>query len=166
MSLDEQRPVDSSESRVADLRALGLLDPFSMVGADSKFADLVQAVIAQPLVRTIAVTDTDGVLTGIISMRAFYGALVADVYPSAVMADVVSFESALEYGDQMVHPTAGEMMLDADSVSLTDTLHDAFIALHRSGQAGLPVVDDDDRPVGYLDQLAILPLWEQRPQPA
>ena len=162
MGPDEQRPLDSLESRVADLRSRGLLNSFSVVSAGANFEDLVRAVRAQPQVRTVAVTDDDGRLTGIIPMRAFYGAIVADVYPGVVMADVVSFASALNYGDQMVHPTAGEMMLDAESVALTNTLHDAFIALHRSGHAGLPVVDADERPVGYLDLLAILPLWEQR----
>lgn len=165
MGPDEQQPLDTAESQVGDLRARGLLDPFSVVRADAKFEELVRAVEARPQVRTVAVTDNDGGLTGIIPMRVFYGALFADVYPGAAMADVTSFESALQYGDHMVHPNAGEMMLKAESVSITDTLHDAFIALHRSGQAGLPVVDSENRPVGYLDQLAILPLWEQRPQP-
>ena len=148
MRPDEQRPLDSSRSRVVDLRDLGLLEPFSVVSAVAEFEDLVRAVAAQPQVRTVAVTDDDGGLTGIIPMRVFYGALFADVYPGAAMADVTSFESALQYGDHMVHPTAGEIMLEAESVSLTDTLHDAFIALHRSGQAGLPMVDAENRPVG------------------
>ena len=163
MRPEEQRPLDSSESRVADLWARGLLDPFSVVSADAEFEELVRAIQAQPLVRTVAVTDAGGKLAGIVPMRAFYGALVADLYPGVVMADVVSFESALVLGDQMVHPTVGEMMLDAKSVSLTDTLHDAFVALHRSGHAGLPVVDADEQPVGYLDLLGILLLWDQRP---
>lgn len=158
--------LDSSESRVTDLRARGLLDPFSVVSADTRFEELVRAVEAQPHVRTVAVTDTDGRLIGIVPMRTLYGALVADVYPEALMGDVASVGSALDIADHIVHPTAGEIMLDAESVLLTDTLHDAFIALHRSGQAGLPVVDDENRPVGYLDLLAILPLWEQREQPA
>ncbi len=166
MSPDEQRRLDGSESRVADLRARGLLDPFSVVRADAQFEELVRAAAAHPEVRTVSVTDDTGGLTGIISMRVLYGALFADVYPGAAMADVTSFESALQYGDHMVHPNASEIMIEAQSVSLTDTLHDAFIALHRSGQAGLPVVDAANRPVGYLDLLAILPLWEQRPQTA
>ena len=166
MGPDEHQPLDTAKSRVSDLRARGLLDPFSVVRADAKFEELVRAVEPRPQVRTVAVTDDDGGLTGIIPMRVFYGALFADVYPGAAMADVTSFESALQFGDDMVHPNAGEIMLEAESVSLTDTLHDAFIALHRSGQAGLPEVDSENRPVGYLDLLAILPLWEQRPQPA
>lgn len=164
MGPNEQQPLDAAESRVSDLRARGLLDPFSVVRTDARFEELVRAIESRPLVRTVAVTDDDGGLTGIIPMRVFYGALFADVYPGAAMADVTSFESALQFGDHMVHPNAGEIMLEAESVSLTDTLHDAFIALHRSGQAGLPVVDSENRPVGYLDLLAILPLWEQRPQ--
>ena len=64
-------------------------------------------------------------------MRTLYGALVADVYPEALMGDVASVESALDIADHIVHPTAGEIMLAAESVSLSDTLHDAFIALHR-----------------------------------
>ena len=166
MSPNEQRPLHRSESRVADLRSYWPLEPLSVVRADTEFEDLLRIVRAQPQVRTVAVTDDDGRLTGIIPMRALYGALVADVFPGVVMADVVSVESALNYGDRMVHPTASQMMLDGVSVALTDTLHDAFIALHRSGHAGLPVVDADERPVGYLDLLAILPLWEQRPQPS
>lgn len=166
MGPNERQPLDTAASQVSDLGARGLLEPFTVVRANAKFEELVRAVETRPQVRTVAVTNDDGGLTGIIPMRVFYGALFADVYPGAAMADVTSFESALQYGDHMVHPNAGEIMLDAESVSLSDTLHDAFIALHRSGQAGLPVVDDDERPVGYLDLLAILPLWEQRPQPA
>ena len=162
MGPDKQQPLDAASSRVVELQARGLFDPFSVVRADAKFEELVRAAAAHPEVRTVAVTDDDGKLTGIIPMRTLYGALFADVYPGAAMADVTSFESALEYGDHMVHPNAGEIMLEAESVSLTDTLHDAFIALHRSGQAGLPVVDTENRPVGCLDSLAILPLWEQR----
>lgn len=156
--------LDSSESRVADLQARGLLDPFSVVSAATRFGEMVPTVEAQPHVRTVAVTDTDGRLIGVIPMRTLYGALVADVYPEALMGDVASVGSALDIADHIVHPTAGEIMLAAESVSLTDTLHDAFIALHRSGHAGLPVVDSDQRPVGYLDLLAILPLWEQQPK--
>ena len=96
MRPSEERPLDRSKSSVADLQARGLLDPFSVVGTDTEFEELVRAVRAQPQVRTVAVTDDDGRLTGIIPMRAFYGALMADVYPGVVMADVVSFESALQ----------------------------------------------------------------------
>lgn len=163
MSPDEQRPLDSSESRVADLQTRGLLDPFSVVASNAEFEDLVRAVAAQPHVRTVAVTDDDGRLAGIIPVRAFYGALFADVYPEALMGEVGSVGGALDIADHIVHPTAGEIMLASESVALADTLHDAFIALRRSGHTGLPVVDQGKRPVGYLDLLAILPLWEQRP---
>lgn len=162
MRPDDQRPLDSSKSRVADLRAHGLLDPFSAVSASADFSDLVRAAAAHPEVRTVAVTDDDGRLAGIIPMRAFYGALFADVYPEALLGEVASVGGALDIADHIVHPTAGEIMLASESVALTDSLHDAFIALYRSGQTGLPVVDENERPVGYLDLLAILPLWEQR----
>ena len=165
MRPSEQRPLNSLESRVADLRSHGLLEPFSAVSADTEFEELVRAVRAQPQVRTVAVTDDDGRLTGIIPMRAFYSALFVDVYPAAMLGDVASVEEAMDIGDHIVHPTAASIMLDAQSVALTDTLHDAFIALYRSELAGLPVVDADERPVGYLDLLAILPLWEQRELP-
>ncbi len=163
MSPDEQRPLDRLESRVADLQARGLLGPYSAVTADTVFGNLVRAVAAQPHVRTVAVTDGDGRLVGIIPIRAFYGALFADVYPEALMGEVGSVGGALDVADHIVHPTAGEIMLASKSVALADTLHDAFIALRRSGHTGLPVVDQGKRPVGYLDLLAILPLWEQRP---
>ena len=162
MSSDEQQPLDRLKSRVADLQARGLLDRLSVVTADTDFENLVHAVAAQPHVRTVSVTDNDGRLTGIIPIRAFYAALFADVYPEALMGEVGSVGGALEIADHIVHPTAGEIMLPARSVALTDTLHDAFIALRRSGHTGLPVVDENKRPVGYLDLLAILPLWEQR----
>ena len=48
MGPDEQRPLDSLESRVADLRSRGLLNSFSVVSAGANFEDLVRAVRAQP----------------------------------------------------------------------------------------------------------------------
>ncbi len=164
MSARARQPLDASGTQLADLQMRGLLDPFTVVAADTEFADLVRAVEPYPHVRTVAVTDADGKLSGIIPMRAFYAAIFADVYPEALMGEVASIGGVLEAADQIVHPTAGEVMLAAASVAVTDSLHDAFIALYRSGQAGLPVVDAENRPVGYLDLLAILPLWEQRSQ--
>ncbi len=161
MNPSGQSPRGDEAPCVADLRARGLLDPFSAVSLDAGFETVVRAVCAHSNVRTVAVTDQGGALAGMIPLRTFYGALMADVYPEAVIGNVGSVSSAMRVGGQMGHATAREIMLPAQSVALTDTLHDAFIAVHRSGQDGLPVVDAQRCPVGYLDLLAILPLWEQ-----
>ena len=162
MGQAERQPLDALSPLVSDLHARGLLDEFSVVSASTEFRDLAHTAAALPHVRTVAVTNDDGRLTGIIPMQLLYGGLIADVYPGAVLADVVSGSSALQFVGSLAQPAADQIMLESQSVSLTDTLHDAFIAVYRSDLSGLPVVDAESRPVGYLDLMALFPLWAWR----
>jgi CBS domain-containing protein len=161
MSRTAQQPLDSSTSTVRDAYGVWAKDTFTVVQTDSEFRVLVELVRAHREIRVVAVTDAKGLLIGVIPIRTIYDALFADVFPAAALGDVSSVEDAMDVADELVHRTAGELMMDASSLTLDETLHDAFIQLHRDGVSGMTVIDDNGQPIGYLDHMAIVALWDQ-----
>tara|TARA_B100000029_G_scaffold482695_1_gene533063 strand:+ start:1969 stop:2466 length:498 start_codon:yes stop_codon:yes gene_type:complete len=161
MSHDTRQPLNSSSSTVRDAFDVWAKDSFTVVQSDSEFRVLVELVRSHREIRVVAVTDAQGKLVGVIPIRTIYDALFSDVFPAAALGEVSSVEDALDIADELVHRTAGELMVEPSSLSLGETLHDAFIKLHRENVSGMPVVDEDGQPIGYLDHMAIVPLWDQ-----
>jgi CBS domain-containing protein len=161
MSHDTQQPLNSSTSTVRDAFDVWAKDSFTVVQSDSEFRGLVELVRSHREIRVIAVTDAQGVLVGVIPIRTIYDALFSDVFPAAALGEVSSVEDAMDVADELVHRIAGELMVEASALTLDETLHDAFIKLHRESVSGMPVIDEDGQPIGYLDHMAIVPLWDQ-----
>lgn len=161
MSHATQQPLNSSTSTVRDAHEIWAKDTFTVVQSDSEFRVLVELVRPHREIRVVAVTDAKGVLIGVIPILTIYDALFSDVFPAAALGGVSSVEDAMDVADELVHRTAGELMVEASALTLDETLHDAFIKLHRAGVSGMLVMDDNGQPIGYLDHMAIVPLWDQ-----
>lgn len=160
MNPDDKQQLNVSTSTVRD--AFDVLGQHShtVVPSSADFGAMVRLLTPHPEIRLVMVVDDNRMLVGIIPIRTIYDAMFTDIYPAAALGDVASVEEAMDVGDQIVHPTAGELMIEPNSVDLNDTLHDAFIKIHRTGVSCIAVVDNG-KPVGYLDCMAIVPLWEQ-----
>lgn len=162
MSVTEPPPIDPDATTVAELCDRGLCVEPVAVRRDAPFREVVLAVQKQPAVRTVAVVDADGVVVGTVSVRQTCEAMFDDLFPAAALGEVADLQTALQVMDEMQHLTAGELMSEPVVARLTDTVREAFIRLHRAQLTGLPIVDADDRPVGYLDHLNLVPLWLDR----
>lgn len=161
MNLDDEQQLNISTSTVRDgFDVLGQ-HSHTVVPSNANFGAMVRLITPQPEIRLVMVVDDNHTLVGVIPIRTIYEAMFTDVFPAAALGDVTSIEEAMDVGDQIVHPTAGELMVEPNSVDLDDTLHDAFIKIHRTGVSCIAVVDDGT-PVGYLDCMSIVPLWEQQ----
>ncbi len=55
--------------------------------------------------------------------------------------------------------TARDAMTEPISVTMADTLSDAFEKMHHQQLSGLPVIDEAGKVIGYLDQLQVLSVW-------
>jgi CBS domain-containing protein len=132
------------------------------VQQEAPFREILLAVQQRRAVRTVAVLDAEGIVVGTVSVRQTCEAMFDDLFPAAALGEVADLESALEVMDEMRHMTAGELMSGPAVAQLSDTVRDAFICLHRAHLTGLPVVDADGRPVGYLDHLDMVPIWLER----
>jgi CBS domain-containing protein len=81
------------------------------------------------------------------------------IVPEEFLGSIADVEAALEYAQHVAARTARDIMLEPVSIQADETVRTAFERMHHSRLNGLPVVDADNRVVGYLDQLELLLVW-------
>ncbi len=81
--------------------------------------------------------------------------------PEEFLTDIMDRERMEEYARMVKANTAGELMEEPVYVTAKDTIGDAFACMHDHHLAGLPVVDEEMRPTGYLDRLELVRVWLQ-----
>jgi CBS domain-containing protein len=110
-------------------------------------------------VRVVAVVDSDARLVGVIPLRLLLAELFFHVAPEEFISDILKRERIEEIGRMVRAETAGELMQPPLYVTLDDTVKHAFILMHDQDVGGLSIVDDEMRPVGYLDRFQLLEVW-------
>jgi CBS domain-containing protein len=65
----------------------------------------------------------------------------------------------MEYAERLGARTAADVMEPPISLRPDETAREAFRRLNDTGLAGLPVVDEQGRVEGYLDELELLLVW-------
>jgi CBS domain-containing protein len=113
-------------------------------------------------VRTAAVVDAEGRLVGIIPLRLLLDELFFRVVPEEFLSEILEPERVEELGRMVRAEVARELMQPPVFVTLEDTVRDAFIRMHDHELEGLPIVDHEMRPVGYLDRFQLLEVWIRR----
>ena len=122
---------------------------------------LAEALSVHRRVQIAAVVSDAGTLVGIVPLHLFVDQLFLQVAPEEFLTDIMDRERMEEYA-RMVHAgTAGELMKEPVYVTAEDTIGDAFARMHDHHLAGLPVVDEEMRPTGYLDRLELVRVWLQ-----
>ena len=158
--MPEPKPLDVMTTTVADLCDRGLCDEPTAVGPEVTLGEIMEAFKNSPAVRTVAVVDAERKVLGAIPVRRLYEAMFIDVFPVAALGEVDDLESALELAGEVQHSTAAELMVEAQVLRRGDSSNDAFIRIHRARMGGLPIVDDEERLLAYLDHSALMPLWQ------
>ncbi len=113
---------------------------------------------------TIAVVDADGRLAGVIPLRELLDAVFINIVPEDFIAEIIDFDQVVEYTRRMRARTAGDIMRAPISVRMDDTVGDAFERMHRNNLYGLPITDETNRVIGYVDQLELLMVWVRASQ--
>ncbi len=159
-------PLDPQKTLVRDMCARGLCSDQVSVAAGAPFRDVLKTHLSEPVCRTLSVVDTENRVQGIIPVRLLDEAVFLEVFPGSALGEIDDLESALETMREMRHQTADELMEEAQVVRMDDTVHEAFVRMHRAKVSCLPIVDDDDRVTGYLDLRALATLWDTLQEPA
>jgi len=110
-------------------------------------------------VRVVAVVDPESRLVGVIPLRLLLAELFFHVAPEEFISDILKRERIEEIGRMVRAETAGELMQPPLYVTLDDTVKHAFVLMHDQDVGGLPIVDEEMRPVGYLDRFQLLEVW-------
>jgi len=148
----------TKKTRISEARSL-VGDAPCVVPQDMDLKEVPRQVWRRRGVRVVAVVDTEGRLVGVIPLRLLLDELFFHVAPEEFISDIRKRERIEEIGRMVRAHTAGELMQPPLYVTLDGTVKDAFILMHDQDVGGLPIVDDEMRPVGYLDRLQLLEVW-------
>jgi CBS domain-containing protein len=115
----------------------------------------IRQAAEHPETRVVGVVDPTGRLIGVVPILRLAEAVVARVAPEAIMSTLTRLQDIADFGHAIEARTVGEAMLPAISVTPVATIDEAFRRMHARHQSGIYVVDDDGRPIGYLDLLEL-----------
>jgi predicted transcriptional regulator len=153
-------------TRISEARDLAGDIP-CVVKEDTDLRDVARRMWRRRGVRTAAVVDSEDRLVGIIPLRLLLDELFFRVVPEEFLAEILERERMEEVGKMVLAETAGRLMQPPVYVTLDETVRDAFCRMHDEKLEGLPIVDQEMRPVGYLDRFQLLEVWlRQHPSEA
>ncbi len=132
---------------------------------DDDILVLAEALGERPGVHTIAVVDSQGRLTGIIPMRLLLDELFLSVAPEEFLIGMRDIEDVAEFGRITRARRARDLMQPPISLTMDDSVRDAFALMHEHRLEGLPIVDAQRRVVGYLDRFQLIRLWLRKRSP-
>jgi CBS domain-containing protein len=133
-------------------------EPIQVARTDSLHR-MAELAVERPICRVLSVVDDDGVLIGLVPVRLLVNDIFLKIVPEEFLGIITDVEDVLEYAHHVGARTAGDIMLNPVSIRRDQTVRDAFEVMHKARLNGLPVVDENRRVVGYLDQLELLLVW-------
>jgi CBS domain-containing protein len=140
-------------SRIIDI--LGL-EP-AVVRRNDPIEKVVHEMLAHPSVNVIGVVSEEGRLVGLIDMASLSEGLFFSIFPESFLAELHDIETVMEFVKKPHGAsTAGDIMLEAEFVRLDDTLLTAFKVLQRRKLEGIPIVDEHNRPTGYIHLVELM----------
>ncbi len=107
----------------------------------------------------VAVVDSQGRLSGTISRLVLAEEMMVRAMAETFLAEAVELEKALEFARWSRAQFARDLMDQPVAVRPEETLVEAFNKMRRHHLDGLPIVDKDERVVGYLDISALFMAW-------
>jgi CBS domain-containing protein len=151
---DAREPRLDRAARVEDGMKLLAIEPLLVNQRDDLF-DIMGRAARQPSTRLVGVVDDDGRLVGVIRIRDLVEDVLAHTIPEALMSDLVSVDDVARFGHQVESHTAADAMLPPAAVRADASIVAAFRRMLKDGLSGVYVVDDEQRPTGYLDRLEL-----------
>ena len=109
--------------------------------------------------RVIAVVDDERRLIGLIPVRVLVNDIFLKIVPEEFLGEILDLEAAMKYAAHIGARTARDIMQPPVAVRPNDTVRDAFERMHAGKLNGLPITDEQERVVGYVDQLELLLVW-------
>lgn len=157
--MDERTPESITQATpIAEADTMLRMEPV-VVPAGASLHSVAEAAVENTGCRVIAVVDNDEILVGVIPIRVLVNDIFLKIVPEEFLGEVLDYEGALKYAEHLGARTAGDIMGRPVSVRRDDTVRDAFERMHAAKLNGLPITDESNRVVGYVDQLELLLVW-------
>jgi CBS domain-containing protein len=137
-----------------------LLATEPIVVRDSDSLEVVAGLAVQkPTCRVLTVVDEAQKVVGLIPVRSLVNDIFLKIVPEEFLGEIIDVEAALRYAQHVAARTAADVMVEPVTVHAGESVRTAFERMHHSKLNGLPIVDDEDHVVGYLDMLELLLVW-------
>lgn len=157
--MERQTPESITQAtRIEEADRLLSMGPV-VVRVDESLRQIAEKAVENTGCRVIAVVDTDDRLTGVIPIRVLVNDIFLKIVPEEFLGEILDIEGALKYAEHIGARTAVDIQLPPVSVRREETLRDAFRRMHEAKLNGLPIIDDKEHVVGYVDQLEMLLVW-------
>ena len=148
----------TQHTSIRDADTLLSIEPI-VVRSEDALQFVAETATKQPGARVISVVNPAGSLVGVIPVRVLVNEIFLKIVPEQFLGEIVDYDQVLSYAGHIGARTAGDIMLDPVSVRLDDTVREAFARMHQADLIGLPITDDANAVVGYVDQLELLMVW-------
>ncbi len=165
-SSQEEKAKEAGEDRIT--RETSVRDACGLVADEpvvapqgTELRDVAELLAERRGVHTVAVVDDEGRLAGVLPMRLLLDEMFLHVAPEGFLARIFSEETMKEFGKISRSQTAGELMQEPAYVTMDDTVGDVYACMHENRLQGVPIVDEDMRPIGYIDRFQLLRIWLQ-----
>jgi CBS-domain-containing membrane protein len=145
-------------TRIGDADRVLRMEPV-VVHAGDALHRVAELAVDQPGCRVISVVDAEDRLIGVVPVRVLVNDIFLKIVPEEFLGEIVDYEAALRYARHVGARTAADVMLEPASVTVDNTVRDAFERMHAAKLNGIPIVDAERRVVGYIDQLELLLVW-------
>jgi CBS domain-containing protein len=153
--IEAERDSVTGETSVRDAWALFAEEPVA-VPRGTALRDVAELLARRRGVHTVAVVDEKERLAGIIPLRLIMDEMFFHIAPEEFLADLRKEETMEEFGKISRADTVDELMQEPAYVTMDDTVGDAYGCMHEKRLEGLPIVDADMKPIGYVDRLQLL----------
>lgn len=160
MSQDRTPEAITQSTSIAEADQILQMSPV-IVPATASLREVAELAVRNTGCRVIAVVDEERRLVGVLPVRALVNDVFLKIVPEEFLGEISDLGAALEYAQHIAARTAADIMIPAVSLRATETVRTAFERMHHSHLNGLPIVDDANRVVGYLDQFELLMVWIQ-----
>ena len=157
--MDQRTPESITQATpIAEADTILRMEPV-VVRAGASLYTVAEAAVENTGCRVIAVVDDDERLIGLIPIRVLVNDIFLKIVPEEFLGEILDYEGALKYAEHVGARTAGDILQPPKSVRRDETVRDAFERMHAAKLNGLPITDESNRVVGYVDQLELLLVW-------
>ena len=130
-----------------------------LVGPNDSLHRMAELAVVRPNCRVLSVVDDSGRLIGLVPVRLLVNDIFLKIVPEEFLGIITDIEDVMEYAHHVGARTAADIMLAPVSIHRDQTVRDAFEVMHKARLNGLPVVNEEGKVVGYVDQLELLLVW-------
>ncbi len=131
----------------------------TLVGPQDTLLEVAQKAVERPTCSVISVVDEQGRLLGLLPARDLaFGAFV-HVVPELFLRYANDLREGGRFALMTHGRTAGDVMRPPLAVRPRDRLEDIFGRFLRTDLEGLPIVDDANRVIGYLNLFEFFCVW-------